>query len=190
MSLRRPPSVDNPSRVNRLDAVLYAGAGRWKKGADVAVPWAPLMLDSEYEDLFGVDYPQGKYRETPLMLASRSGDVEEVIRLLRKKANVDLKDRFGWTALMNASEPGHLCIVALLLAFEADVDLQNSDGWTAMIAASRNGKVDVVKLLVNKGADVSIKDHTGSTALWHARNFSIFGSGQDEVAKVLSASGS
>ncbi|MFZ3091694.1 MAG: ankyrin repeat domain-containing protein [Nitrospirota bacterium] len=49
-----------------------------------------------------------------LIEAARKGDTAGVNALLNKGADVNAKDKYGWTALMLASKKGHTGIVQLL----------------------------------------------------------------------------
>jgi len=52
--------------------------------------------------------------------------------LLKKGADIDVKNNDGWTALHNAAKGWHKAIVHLLLEKGADVDAKNNDGLTAL----------------------------------------------------------
>lgn len=92
-------------------------------------------------------------------------DKSKVEMLLSGGADVNAKNRDGWTALMWASWYGHKDVVSLLLANGADVNAKDSNGRTALMWASINGHKDVVSLLIANGADVNAKDKWGQTAL-------------------------
>ena len=60
---------------------------------------------------------------TPLMSAARSGDINTVKNLLDKGADVNEKDRFGYTPLKSAAYAGHTETVKLLIDKGADIDM-------------------------------------------------------------------
>ena len=90
---------------------------------------------------------------TPLMRATRTGELESCRHLLESSAAVDTADEAGWTALMSAAAEGHERIVQLLLDHSADVASESYDSATALHAATASGHADVVGQLLGAGAD-------------------------------------
>ena len=80
------------------------------------------------------------------------------------KADVNARDKDGWTALMFAAAGGAAESVKVLLDAGADVNARNEDGLTALIAAALSGTAENVKVLLDAGADASHKDKDGKTA--------------------------
>jgi hypothetical protein len=96
-----------------------------------------------------------------LMVGSYFG-LEAVVRLLLEKgADVEAKDKDGWTALRWAARHGHDGVMRLLLEKGADVEAKDNDGRTALRWAALDGLLHgheaVVRLLLEKGADVEAK---------------------------------
>jgi uncharacterized protein len=87
-----------------------------------------------------------------LILASNKGHVHIAEKLIAAGAQVNAKNRNGWTALMGAASNGHLSVVALLVAGQADVNARHSYGWTALKLASQKGHKQVRDLLLKSGA--------------------------------------
>jgi len=54
-----------------------------------------------------------------LLNACEIGDLEKVKQLLESGADVNAKNKYGWTALILASEEGHKEIVELLKSYGA-----------------------------------------------------------------------
>ena len=106
-----------------------------------------------------------------LIAKAEVGDLDAVIELVEKGADVNQKGFGDHTALMKASENGHLEIVEKLIEANADVNETDSRGYTALIWASYNGRLEIVETLIEKGADVNETDSRGHTALmWASRN--------------------
>jgi ankyrin repeat protein len=85
---------------------------------------------------------------------------------LSGRADVDAKDRNGWTALMWAADEGQTDVARQLLEKGADVNSKDKKGRTALMLA---GSQWTMKLLLEKGADVDAKDDEyGQTALMEA----------------------
>ena len=105
-----------------------------------------------------------------LIEAVKNNDINRVNSILNNgKANINAKDRDGWTALIWASCKGDLEIVKLLVENGADIDAKDNEGWSALMEASYEGHLKVVKYLVEKGIDrVNVKDNDGWTALMRA----------------------
>ena len=101
-----------------------------------------------------------------LIEAVKNNDINRVNSILNNgKANINAKDRDGWTALIWASCKGDLEIVKLLVESGADIDAKDNDGWTALMRASWRGYLEIVQYLVEIGADINIKNKDGKTAL-------------------------
>ncbi len=129
---------------------------------------------------------------TPLMFAARTRCVSCVAALLKRGADVRLKDRHGDTALDMARRAGRTRSAELILAHDpekgpaalliasregladlvqclvdngVDVNATDRDGNTALMAASETGNLDIVNILLRKGADVRARNKQGQTAL-------------------------
>ena len=121
-----------------------------------------------------------------LLKAAKIGDNSTVQRLLSQGANVNAKDKDGYTALIWASEEGRVNVVQTLLDRGADVNAkENRYGVNALMLASYRGHTDVVRALLERGADINAKDlETGDTALMAASE-----QGHTDVVQVLLANG-
>ena len=92
-------------------------------------------------------------------------DVVEL--LLANKADINAKDKYGWTPLHRAVSIGRKGVIELLLASKADINATTQDGCSALYYSALHGDADIVKLLLEKGADVNLKDmNNGATALF------------------------
>ena len=111
----------------------------------------------------------------PLIQASKYGDTETVLKLLKKKkTDVNVKDDKGYTALIHASERGYKEIASMLIKKGADVNAWNNDGDTALIYASGHRHIEILSMLLVKKADVNVGrggNREGDTALmWASYN--------------------
>ena len=97
---------------------------------------------------------------TPLMAAvSRSPvPIDFVQGLLKRKVDVNRRDKSGVTALMMASGTGDRATVDLLLKNGADATLQDRRGGTALKRAARFRHSEVPSLLMRHGAKPDIFD--------------------------------
>src|SRR6185312_14140559 len=98
--------------------------------------------------------------------AVRTGDLEQVIRLLEAGADPNSLDPLGGTPLLTACWLGHTSIASALLSRGADVDAVHREaGATALEYAVLKGRPDVVHLLLAAGADTARRYRGGQTVL-------------------------
>ena len=102
---------------------------------------------------------------TPLMAASRAGNVEAMKLLLASKADPRAAAGNGATSLMAAAASRDADAVKLLLEHGADVNAKTKRTQTALFGAALRGAEDVVDLLLEQGAEVNIEDYQGHTPL-------------------------
>ena len=109
---------------------------------------------------------------TPLMIAAENGALGVVNWLLCAKANIQIKDKIGWTALHCAAYKNQAAIAEHLLAGnltgKADINATTNDGLTPLMIAAGHGALGVVNWLLCAKANIQIKDKIGWTALHHA----------------------
>lgn len=151
---------------------------------------------------------------TLLMYAARHGNPELMEFLLKSRANVRKKNRYGdtaaslaalgghlqmvrrlveagaelagpgWNPLHYAAFGGHAEVVRYLISMQAPLDDRAPNRQTALMLAARNGHLDVVRLLVDADADMDLEDGEGNTALGIARK-----AGNRDVADYLESEG-
>jgi ribosomal protein S18 acetylase RimI-like enzyme len=93
-----------------------------------------------------------KEKNKKLIKAAREGYTELVKLLLDAGADIEAKDKYGYTALIRAASNGYTEVVKLLLDAGADIEAKKENGDTALIRAASNGHTEVVKLLKQYGA--------------------------------------
>ncbi|KAL8916015.1 MAG: hypothetical protein Q9208_008746 [Pyrenodesmia sp. 3 TL-2023] len=93
-------------------------------------------------------------RSNSLLVASRTGRLDDVKVALQKGAYIDTRDASGDTALILAAQQGHLGIVKLLLSCQAEVNRRGYLGCTALLSAVMNGNLEVVQPVREHGASV------------------------------------
>ena len=104
---------------------------------------------------------------SPLLDATKRGDVAAVRSLLEDGADPNLAQGDGLTALHVAAEEGYLEIAKLLIDAGAKVEVKTRIGdYTPLHLASRSGQAEVVRALLEAGADAAaVTTTTGVTPL-------------------------
>ena len=92
----------------------------------------------------------------------RSGDSNEISRLIKDGAKVNSLDEYGVSPLAYAVALLHPELVEFLIDNGADVNLPNKDGQTPIFFATN---FEIFELLVDAGADVNHQAPDGGTAL-------------------------
>ena len=116
--------------------------------------------------------------ETPLLIASKVGNIEIVKELFRNGSDPSVVIRSGFqegkNSIMVASEFGHADVVREHITHGVDVNTEMNRGLyigeTALMLASKNGHFEVVKVLLEHGANVNASTEKGETATSFACN--------------------
>ena len=122
-------------------------------------------------------------RGTPLVMASRDGDLAMVQFLIENGAKVDF-DFHGNTELTMAIASGYLEVAEVLVQNGANPNAKGCLGETALRKGVNKGYVDLVKYMIEKGGDVNEKSEGGWTALMKASS-----EGNIEMVKLLLENG-
>ena len=83
---------------------------------------------------------------------------------LRKGADINAKDKDGYTILIRATQNIKINIVHFLLRKGADVNAKNTIGNTPLHIAGFLGNAEIIQLLLAYGADSNVKNKAGRTA--------------------------
>ena len=120
-----------------------------------------LMLANGVDTMLSLPSSQ----QTPLHVACEHGRTRIVQVLLTGRAQVDARDRHGFSPLGIAAAHGELEIARLLLAMGAAVDGASNDGTTPLLASCAIGHLPLVRLLLSRAADVMAIQGSGETPL-------------------------
>ena len=115
-----------------------------------------------------------------LFEAVQNDDQQSVAALIRKKADVNAREKDGATALAWAAMRCNPDIAKLLLKSGANPNLTNEQGVGPLYLAITNGSTEIVELLLASGAQPNVAREDGETALMTATRL-----GQSEVVKML-----
>jgi ankyrin repeat protein len=128
-----------------------------------------------------VDYQDAQNDTTALMLACNYGLTEIAAYLVNAGANVNIRNKQGYTALIAAAGRSE-DLVKMLIDHGADVHAKTAEGttaFTASILGALSGRVSI-----DNGADPNLRAKDGRTALSLARD-----GGYTETAAFLTEMG-
>jgi ankyrin repeat protein len=94
----------------------------------------------------------------PLHDAARSGDLDQIRKLLDSGGSIEDRDATKETPLISAALASHPEIVAELIKRGADVMARNDRGLTALHAAAYHGDIASAQALLGAGAAVNDAD--------------------------------
>ncbi|HEY9315427.1 ankyrin repeat domain-containing protein [Williamsia sp.] len=119
---------------------------------------------------------------TPLVVATKAGDVEAARTLILAGADVNAEDNMSDSAFLYAGAEGMDEILILTLAHGADVRSLNRFGGTALIPAAEKGHPTTVQLLIDAGVPLDHVNDSGWTALLEAV---VYGDGSQSYQEVV-----
>lgn len=124
-------------------------------------------------DLPGVD------RNNALLIAAARGNNPEVLKLIKKGANINAVNSNGNNALIEAVRANHEETVKLLLenGFDKLINQPNMLNETAIFFCS---SVPIAKLLIDNGSNINRVDNSGRTPLLQAAQY-----GRNDLVKYL-----
>ncbi|XP_067997569.1 2-5A-dependent ribonuclease isoform X2 [Melanerpes formicivorus] len=119
-----------------------------------------------------------------LNAAVRSHNMDDVLELLEKGADVNSKAEYGWTPLQSAVQDNNEDLVRLLLDKGACPHARKDNGGTALTEAAMVGNVNILELLLSHGLNINDHDDNGFTAFMEAACY-----GNEEALRFLFSRG-
>jgi Ankyrin repeats (3 copies)/Ankyrin repeat len=118
----------------------------------------------------GVNVSSGRWRTTPLHIASIYEQFTVLQILLTHHADVNARDSDDQSPLHYLLQRKHLKVVRLLLEHGADVNSKAMDhGFTPLrLLSGIDGDVEVAQVLLEHGADPNVRSSTGRDSLYMA----------------------
>lgn len=121
-----------------------------------------------------------------LLTAVSHQNIEALVDLVAKGANVNERDAHRRTPLMRAAEWNRAGSTRALLDAGARINDRDERGETALHTAAGSGHVEVARVLLEHGADISIRDDNRCIALTTALSAPLgFKENSLEVAKLI-----
>ncbi|XP_041450105.1 protein TANC2 isoform X1 [Drosophila obscura] len=156
----RPNSQDVSRSVALQQALIGAAAQSHCKILEDLLD----LNENEFDlDVNGLEPSSG---ELALTAAARHGCVDVVCILLSRGAQIDARNRQGYSALWLAVKEGHWSVVEQLLQRGALLDEPlGQTRKTPLMIAAEEGHLELVELLLARGAALEAQDHEGFTAL-------------------------
>lgn len=153
-------SFNKPTNEEVDDFVKAAGGGD-KKAVMAFLSKYPAAIDSK--DIY-------RNGDTALLFAAWAGKAEIVALLLKRGADVNIKNDGDNTPLMGAAgarptDGTRIIMVDLLLEKGAAINEKNQSGKTALMMAALYGCMENVPLLLERGTDIDAKDRDEKTAI-------------------------
>lgn len=140
------------SRSETREGFHYSQSPASQKYMEVPIRWSPPLMST--------DDPL-----SDLVRAARDGYDKQVIDLLQRGININVRNVRGNTALVVAAYAGSGKIVDILLSAGANVNLPDSNGWTPLMCAIITGRDEIALALLQKGANVNARSASGDTVL-------------------------
>ena len=139
--------------------------------------------DEEYR-LAELRAASGDARETALLAAADTGQLDKINSLLTAGVNINAVDRRGWTPLDYALHRQHPEATLHLIRKGADIHHKTEQGSTPLTFAAQANQVTVVQELLTRRVTVDEANILGGTPLWYAAIV-----GATDAGKLLIAAG-
>lgn len=96
--------------------------------------------------------------ETPLILATRCGQFNSVVFLLKKGAKINSTDRLGRNCLIFAIKSGNVELVSKMMELQPNMNFRDKEwGWTPLHFAAHSGSIELTAMCIDAGADIYLK---------------------------------
>ena len=107
---------------------------------------------------------------TPLMFASKNGNLELIKLLMKFYPDYKATDIDGYNVLFYAIQSGNLDTVKYWIEeYHIDINFQDHYKNNALIIAIAVKNKEIFKYLIDKGININHKDKFGDTALYYAK---------------------
>lgn len=139
---------------------------------------AQLVCYGDSLDLFN------RSGRTALHVAAFYDNQQAAKLLVNKKANLDVRDKWGTTPIMIAQAKWHYDLAIILCAAGANISMKELDLTTMLFRAVELNNAEAIQHLVDGGVDILSKDEHFKTALEVAMEK---GEEADEICQILAS---
>jgi hypothetical protein len=160
--------------------------GSGDEGGD-QVFWPVQSTEGAQKQVAERKLPTGPEQEKltkSLYQAIMARDIDRIKSIISKGADVNAKDRQGWTSLHTALMYSSKEVMELLISEGADVNAKDNRGNSPLHIAAIKGNADAASLLIDKGADINAKTDAEQTPLLFAADY-----GHKDVVELLITKG-
>ena len=140
--------------LTTIAAVVLVGCGEVEESLPI-VETKPVDSIVEAEK---AKPPTAKAPDISIHKAAEDGNIKAVKQHLAAGADVNAKDKRGFTPLHMVADIG---IVELLIAEGADAKAESDRGATPLHGAAFSGHAEIAELLIAAGADVNVEGGWG-----------------------------
>lgn len=135
----------------------------------------------EYFPITKIDMREPENYNTALHLAVENNMIEVVKKLVRKRADVNMENRFGYTPMHLAASKGLIEIVTAILEYCPHLFFANNDKqYTALHLAIIYDHPEIVRMLMKVGDDPYHKTKDDEDAFQLAERL-----GKDDIVRIL-----
>ena len=166
--------------IERVRQLINAGADiNAAMGVSVRSPFGIEQIRQIINVGVDVDDTSGIFIKTPLSIAVRNSNIDLILLLLNRGADVNVVDNFGATQLAYSAMFNNPRVVNVLISHGADVDAADNIGCAPLHMAVLFGRKNIVDILIRHGADVNSTTYE-STPLYIASE-----EGHMEIVKLF-----
>jgi ankyrin repeat protein len=151
--------------LDQNEAIFHQAGGNMIHGL---FKLSGITLFSATLFLCGCSTSNPEVANNALLFSAERSTVAEVNHNLAEGADINARDKDGFTPLHMAAGAGHADVVQLLISKGAEVNAANKIGVTPLHVAAATGHVDIADLLISKGANVNSRRNDGLTPLHFA----------------------
>lgn len=157
----------NPNTINELDKLGWTALTIACHKNNLALVKLLVSKGAEIDKAGNQKDNERLAGRSPLMLACSNGNFDIASYLTDNKANVEAKDKRGWTPLMFAKNEA---IANLLVENKANIEARDNDGNTPLVWACCTNNADLTKYFVSKKANIGIENKAGLTPMSLTKN--------------------